>query len=79
MNLQLMAYELIQIMTGGIKHFTFFPIDIFISNLSYICILEGTEFLPLIMYFKLEQTYMYTICIFDLKNCYCYYKIFEVY
>lgn len=54
-----MAYELIQIMTGGMKHFTFFPIDIFISNLSYICILEGTEFLPLIMYFKLEQTYMY--------------------
>lgn len=59
MNLQLMAYELIQIMTGGMKHFTFFPIDIFISKPSYICILEGTEFLPLIMYFKLEQTYMY--------------------
>lgn len=54
-----MAYELIQIMTGGIKHFTFFHIDIFISNPSYICILEGKEFLPLIMYFKLEQTYMY--------------------
>lgn len=58
MNLQLIAYELIQIMTG-MKHFTFFPIDIFISKPSYICILEGTEFLPLIMYFKLEQTYMY--------------------
>lgn len=58
MNLQLIAYELIQIMTG-MKHFTFSPIDIFISKPSYICILEGTEFLPLIMYFKLEQTYIY--------------------
>lgn len=84
MNLQLMAYELIQIMTGGIKHFTFFPIDIFISNLSYICILEGTEFIPLINKCILNLnkhtfTYMYAICILDLKNCYCYYKIFEVY
>lgn len=79
MNLQLIAYELIQIMTG-MNHFTFFPIDIFISNL----ILEGTEFIPLINKCILNLnkhtfTYMYTICILDLKNCYCYYKIFEVY
>lgn len=46
--------------------------------------MEDTEFIPLINKCVLNLNkhtfkYMYTICIFDLKNCYCYYKIFEVY
>lgn len=81
-----MAYELIDTDNDWWDEtFYFFPyIDIFISNLSYICILEDTEFIPLINKCVLNLNkhtfkYMYTICIFDLKNCYCYYKIFEVY
>lgn len=72
-------------MIGGMKYFIFFFIDvIFIFNLSYICILEGIEFIFLINKCILNLNkyifiYMYIICIFDLKNCYCYYKIFEVY
>lgn len=48
------------------KHFTFFPKDICIFNPIYICILVGTAFIPLIMYYI--HTYIYI-----------YLKIFEVY